>query len=586
MKVFGIVGWKNSGKTGLVERLVSDLTARGFAVSTIKHAHHSFDVDQPGRDSYRHRAAGARQVLLSSRVRWALMTENHTQDEALFDQLLDRLDPVDIVLVEGFKTQGFPKIEAFRHETANPLIAPDDPTIRAIAADGAIDAQAVPIFALDDTTAIADFILAQVGLTEARSDGSGDRHALPPGVDWLPVDDVLERIRQTIVPLNETEQVGLADAGGRILAQDVTAARPSPPCANSAVDGYGFEHSAFGLAPFVLPLAGGRVGPGDASDLAVPSGQAIRILTGAPLPAGVDTVALQENVTVRDGFVHLDKVPKKGANTRKAGEDKQAGEVVLARGRMVSGRDAALLASVGANKISVMRRLRVGVLSTGNELVLPGEDPGRAGIFDANRPMLLAMVAGWRFEAVDLGQAKDDPDAIAKALDDGADKADVILTSGGASAGDEDHMAALLRNQGELDIWRIAVKPGRPLAMGHWRGVPVFGLPGNPVAAFVCTLIFARPAIMAMAGAGWAHPQGFDVPAAFTKTKRAGRREYLRARIDADGRAEVFGSEGSGRVSGLSWADGLIELPDGAMEITPGSPVRYLPFASFGIGNV
>jgi molybdopterin molybdotransferase len=146
-------------------------------------------------------------------------------------------------------------------------------------------------------------------------------------------------------------------------------------------------------------------------------------------------------------------------------------------------------------------------------------------------------------------------------------------------------MAALLRKQGQLDLWRIAVKPGRPLAMGHWNGVPVFGLPGNPVAAFVCALVFARPAIMALAGAGWLEPRGFEVPAGFAKSKKAGRREYLRARIGVDGRVEVFSSEGSGRVSGLSWADGLVELPDQAIEIVPGTPVKYIPFTSFGLAS-
>ena len=160
----------------------------------------------------------------------------------------------------------------------------------------------------------------------------------------------------------------------------------------------------------------------------------------------------------------------------------------------------------------------------------------------------------------------------------------MILTSGGASAGDEDHVSRLLAERGTLTSWRIAMKPGRPLALALWGGVPVFGLPGNPVAALVCALIFARPALSLMAGAGWLEPQGFDVPAGFAKSKKPGRREYLRARIGADGRAEVFGSEGSGRISGLSWAEGLVELPDAGMEIAPGMPVRFLPFSGFGMG--
>ena len=197
--------------------------------------------------------------------------------------------------------------------------------------------------------------------------------------------------------------------------------------------------------------------------------------------------------------------------------------------------------------------------------------------------MLIELLRRWDMEPCDLGQAADRAEAVAAALDRGAAAADAILTSGGASAGDEDHVAAALKARGALAVWRIAVKPGRPMAVGAWGGKPVFGLPGNPVAAFVCTLVFARPALFRLAGAPWTAPRGLELPAAFEKRKRGGRREYLRARLDGDGRVEVFASEGSGRISGLVWADGLVELEDGPRTIRPGDPVRYLPFSEFGL---
>jgi molybdopterin molybdotransferase len=197
--------------------------------------------------------------------------------------------------------------------------------------------------------------------------------------------------------------------------------------------------------------------------------------------------------------------------------------------------------------------------------------------------MLLALLARWGMEPVDLGHARDAEAAVAAALDRGASEAAAILTTGGASAGDEDHVSRLIRARGRLETWRIAMKPGRPLALGLWRGVPVFGLPGNPVAAFVCALIFARPALALMAGAGWAEPEALVLPAAFAKAKKPGRREYLRARLTPAGTVEVFASEGSGRISGLAWARGLVELGDAAAEIAPGDPVRYLPFSGFGL---
>jgi molybdopterin molybdotransferase len=196
--------------------------------------------------------------------------------------------------------------------------------------------------------------------------------------------------------------------------------------------------------------------------------------------------------------------------------------------------------------------------------------------------MLLATVTRWGHAAVDLGRAPDNRDTLRAILTAAAAQCDVILTSGGASAGDEDHMSALLTETGSLALWRIAMKPGRPLAMGLWDGKPVFGLPGNPVAAQVCALVFAWPALARLAGGDWPEPQGFMVPAGFAKSKKDGRREYLRARIE-DGRAVPFASEGSGRVSGLSWATGLIELPDPAITIAPGDAVRFIPFGGFGL---
>ena len=225
--------------------------------------------------------------------------------------------------------------------------------------------------------------------------------------------------------------------------------------------------------------------------------------------------------------------------------------------------------------------LRVGILSTGDELAKPGSTFDAARTFDANGPMLAALVADWGFEAVDLGHAGDDRDELRAILDAASERVDVILTSGGASAGDEDHLSALLGEVGSRADWRIALKPGRPLALGVWNGVPLFGLPGNPVAALVCTLIFARPAFGVLAGEGWAEPQAFMVSAAFSKKKKPGRREYRRARLNRDGAAEVFQSEGSGRISGLVWADGLVEIEDGELEINPGDPVKYMPYSGF-----
>ncbi|MEW9919710.1 molybdopterin-binding protein [Marimonas sp. MJW-29] len=407
-----------------------------------------------------------------------------------------------------------------------------------------------------------------------------DCFALPPGVHWTLVDEALTMLRDRLSPVTGFETVRLGAALGRIAAADVRARRSNPALPNTAVDGYGFA-GARGEGVHELPLMPGRAAAGDAPG-EVPQGHAIRILTGAALPAGVDTVVLQEDV-VRDGErIRFSGPVRQAANTRKAGEDVAVGETVVAAGRRITPADLALLSATGSADLDVRRPLKVGVLSTGSELVEVGAVAADGQVYDANRPMLLGMISRFGHEGVDLGRLPDHREAIELRLNEGALACDVILTSGGASAGDEDHVSALLQEAGAMSLWRIAIKPGRPLALGLWRGKPVFGLPGNPVAAMVCTLIFARPAMDLLAGADWSVPQGFEVPAGFSKRKKAGRREYLRARM-RDGRAEVFASEGSGRISGLSWAEGLVELPDQGMEVTPGDMVRFIPFGSFGV---
>jgi len=406
-----------------------------------------------------------------------------------------------------------------------------------------------------------------------------DCFALPAGTHWTPVDEALASLRSRLSPVTAAEVLPLDRALGRVLAADVTALRSNPPLPNTAVDGYGFA-GPIAEGPQILPLIQGRAAAGIPFDGIVPAGSALRVLTGAPLPQGVDTVILEEDVNCDGSQIAFHGPLKRGANARRAGEDVSALDVVFAQGRVVTPADLALAAATGLSQLPVRQQLRVGVLSTGDELVEVGQEAGHGQIYDANRPMLLALLGQMGFGAVDLGRVGDNRDALEARLDSAAADVDVIVTSGGASAGDEDHVSALLTEKGAIQHWRIALKPGRPLALGMWQGTPIFGLPGNPVAALICTLIFARPALGVMAGAGWAEPQGFGVPAGFEKRKKPGRREYLRARI-RQGRVETFASEGSGRISGLSWAEGLVELEDGAAEIAQGDLVRYYPYSSF-----
>ncbi|MEM7545118.1 MAG: molybdenum cofactor synthesis domain-containing protein [Pseudomonadota bacterium] len=408
-----------------------------------------------------------------------------------------------------------------------------------------------------------------------------DCFALPPGVEWTPVEDALAALRRSISPVVRTEDMALSGALGRVLAADVIAAVSHPPEANAAVDGYAFAYNSYLAGP--MRIIDGRAAAGIPFGSRVEMGEAVRILTGGILPEGTDTVMLDEDSRVEAEVLHGPTGLKPGANRRRAGENAQGGDVALAAGTRLTPQALSHAAVAGVVRATVFRPLRVAILSTGDELRAAGQPLASGQLHDANRPMLAGLAQAWGFHPVDLGIAADTPGAVRVALDRGAAEADVILASGGASAGDEDWLARLLGDEGTRAIWRIAMKPGRPLALGRWQGTPVFGLPGNPVAAFVCSLIFARPALGAMAGAGWEEPVPEWRRAGFAKKRKQGRREYLRARLAPDGSVETFANEGSGLIRGLVWADGLVELPDGDPSVEEGDFVRYLPFHAFGL---
>ncbi|TYC55526.1 molybdopterin molybdenumtransferase MoeA [Marinobacter sp. BW6] len=409
-----------------------------------------------------------------------------------------------------------------------------------------------------------------------------DCFALPPGVNWTPVEEALERLRSRLHPVVETEHaVPLSRVNGRILASDVYAPRAHPPSNNSAVDGYALAGPVTDV-PCSLPLVDGRSAAGEPFKGQVPAGHAIRILTGAVIPSGTDTVVLEEDCEVRDGQLYLNGTLKAGANARKAGEDIQAQDQILVAGTRLTPTQISVLASVGVESVDVYQKLRVGVLSTGDEVKPVGAPVTDWQIYDANRPMLSALVSQLGYELVDLGHALDRAEEVKSALETGAQQCDLILTSGGVSAGDEDHVSKTLKAHGDISNWRIAIKPGRPLALAMFQGTPVVGLPGNPVAAWVCALRFGAPAMALLAGGEWFEPQAYVMPANFAKNKKPGRSEMLRARV-RDGQVEVFGSEGSGRVTGLAWSEGLVELDESAQQIEPGTPVRFIPYGSFGL---
>jgi molybdopterin molybdotransferase len=393
----------------------------------------------------------------------------------------------------------------------------------------------------------------------------------------------LATLRRRVVVLPERETVPLAEALGRVLAADLVAPRDVPPHDNSAVDGYAVFHADLDPGRETVLPVDGRAAAGHPLGRPGRRGAAVRIFTGAPMPPGPDTVMMQEDCVLEGDLVRLRPGIRKGANRRLAGEDVKAGATVLRAGTRLRPQEIGLAASLGRTGLEVYRRLRVALLSSGDEVREPGEELPAGSIYDANRYALQALLRGLGCRVTDLGILPDRLAAVREALADAARDHDLILASGGMSTGEEDHMKAAVESLGSLHFWRLAIKPGRPVALGQVGRIPFMGLPGNPVAVMVTFLILARPLILQLAGAAAPPPRLYRVRAGFEHRKKEGRREYLRARLERDeaGRlvARKFPRDGAGILSSMVEADGLVELPEEVVRLTAGAEIDFLPFS-------
>jgi molybdopterin molybdotransferase len=391
----------------------------------------------------------------------------------------------------------------------------------------------------------------------------------------MSVEEATARVAGLVAPVAAVETVALADADGRVLAQDVLAGLDLPPFANSAVDGYAVRFSDLAASGESRLALSGRIAAGADAAGTKTAGVAVRIFTGAPLPADADTVFMQEDVSCEGGFVRLPGGLKQAANARPAGEDIARGDLALPAGRRLRPQDLALLAALGETQARVRRRPRVAIFSTGDELAEPGSPLGPAAIYDANRALLRAMVARAGAEVLDLGILRDEQASLAERLSGAASSCDLIVTSGGVSTGEEDHVKAAVEQTGSLAFWRIGIKPGRPVAMGMVGATPFIGLPGNPVAVFVTFAFVARPLIARLAGAEFVAAVPLPVRLGFPYRKKEGRREYVRVSLSPgeDGVmvAHKHPQDGAGVLTSLTRTDGLVELAEPLTRIEQGA---------------
>ncbi|HET7806720.1 MAG TPA: gephyrin-like molybdotransferase Glp [Pseudolabrys sp.] len=405
----------------------------------------------------------------------------------------------------------------------------------------------------------------------------------------LRLDDMERLIGERIEPVAETETVPLHGARGRVLSGDVKAPVNLPPFDNSAVDGYAVRHADLRLDGDTTLAVTGRLAAGARESLSLKPGEAIRIFTGAAMPKGADTVFMQEDVTVDGNRAVVPKGLKLGANRRLAGEDALAGSTVLSAGTVLEAQHVALAAAIGLTELAVRRRLRIAIFSTGDEVVEPGTMRGAAAIFDSNRILLTELLERLGALVTDLGILADEVGRLSARLRQAATGHDLIITSGGVSTGEADFVRKAVESVGNLVFWRVAIKPGRPVALGvipagAGHGAAFVGLPGNPVAVFVTFVRVVKPLLRRLSGARPDRLVPLPVRAAFAYKKKKDRREYVRVTLQcaADGEVEAvkYPQDGAGILTSLTETDGLLEFPENVTTIEPGTRVGFLSYAA------
>ena len=584
--VLGFCAYSGTGKTTLLKKLIPELNRRGIRLAVIKHAHHDFDVDIPGKDSYEMRKAGARQMLVASHVRWALMTEDLVKEAPSLPHLLKQIeqDKVDLVLVEGFKKLELPKIELHRASHGKPFIHTQDSNIQAIAC---CDDTQLPSdlrrLDINNVEQIADFVIEYANHWQPCTPSL----PLAPGCGCeldtsktLSVRQGIDKILSYVKPVMDIETIALDESSCRVLAHDAISPVDVPQHTNSAMDGYAFKYSEPMLDSYKIVA---DVMAGHSYQHRLNDGEAVRIMTGAPIPTGADTIQMKEMAEDNGESVSFSGKITLGQHIRLAGEDIAKDQTALAAGHRLQAAHQGMLASLGFGQLPVYRKPRIAVFSTGDEVCQPGQPLKPNCIYDSNRFTIKSMVKQLGCEVIDLGIIHDSEEALVDALKGAAVQADVVISSGGVSVGDADFIKLALAKVGQINFWRINMRPGRPLAFGQIGDSLFFGLPGNPVAVMVSFMQFVQPALRKLAGElEWA-PTMLPAVADCHLRSREGRTEFTRGvyHLAADGRLHVTstGAQGSGMLSSMVKGNCRIVIGEQDELLNPGDTVYIQPFA-------
>ena len=582
--IFGLAGYSGSGKTILSEKLIRQFSKLKISVASIKHAHHNFEVDIPGKDSWKHRKAGSKSVIISSKNLIAHIQDRKSSPEAKLEELLNMLPPKEIVLIEGFKKEKIDKIEVFRKGLNKNLLAKVDKNIFAIATDMKVEEKVfdkikIPIIPLNDIETITNFILNHFKRKNKTLKKINNNN--------ISFDSAKKLIFKNITTIEAEELYPIEESRNRVLSKSIKSKIYLPPNPNSAVDGYGFNFKDYNQINGTTFYSNKKIKAGDNHNYKISNGEAVKILTGAVLPKGVNTIAMFEDCSIDGNKIYITPGLKKNVNFRPKGENIKKNEIILKLGTKISSTEIAQAASAGIRKFLLKVQPKVGIISTGNELTDHKESLKFSNVFDSNGPMLADLVKenGYNFKKYKI--VRDKVANLKKTLLLAIKNNNAIIISGGASNGDEDYTRKTLDNlNAKIIFWGLNIKPGRPMGFATIDQTPIFCLPGNPVAAFICFKLLVIPGLEKLIGQTDKGLFKISTFSKFSHKSKYGRREFLRGKLAFEKNkiyAFINGRPGAGVLSSVIDADGIIDIPEEITEVFENSILSFIPFGEIGI---
>ena len=577
--IFGLAGFSNSGKTTISISLIKIFKERGYSIGTIKHAHHDFEIDKPGKDSWRHRKAGSQEIIVSSQKRIAHIIEHENYNDTKLKELLLMQKSKDIILVEGFKKANIPKIEIRREEEGKEILSFKDKNIFAIATNNPknpeIKRSDKHILDLNKPSEIVEFLISRFSLKKQSNNKKYKKSDIS-------FNKARRIIQINTKPLKQKETLPINLCNNRVLINDILSEIDIPMKSNAAVDGYGFNYAKYNPKTGSIFKVKKMIKAGLQKVFEVDKKDAVRIFTGSLLPKSINTIAMQEVCKVKKNEVFVPPKIKKGVNCRPAGENLKKNQIIIKAGQKINTTDIGLASSLGLTNLPVNRQLKIVVISTGNEIISAGKKLQNGLVYDTNGPMIYNLCLETGNKPFLNKVIKDNPAKLKSSLEKFIKEFDLIIFSGGASEGDEDHIKSVILDlSGIIHFWRIAIKPGRPMGFASIKDIPIFCLPGNPVAAQICfRLLISEGVNIRMSGN---KTELFKVQAIseFEHKGKLGRKEFLRGKMFQKNNinyVKINGKPGAGVLTSLSGSNGLIEVDENIEIIEKGDIINFIPF--------